>query len=417
MKCPICGKDLELRKKQIGTNENGDPIFNEYAICRDCKKQWNLDKQRAKKMAAKKAAAKQGEKPAAASAAKPAAKPAEKPAAKPAEKPAAKPTAKPTDKPAVKTAEKPAAKPTAKPAEKPAAKTAEKPAAKPAAKTAEKPAAKPAEKPAAKPAAKPAEKPAAKTAAKPAAKTAAKKAAPADTDTPAHKKTTKKKTASEQHEASEDEKRYGNIPSQKQRTKSEKAVRKGYEEMLSTDPDHKPSKKKKAETDPRTSRKVPEPPVEETDEYEDDYYDDVPRFRAARIILAVISLAGFAFFAYRGFTTGLSSVSAGDDSNAGMVYIILAVCMLVSALLYLILQKKNTIFAFLLPMIVYLGSAAYAFLMRGSDIQLLISAIASAVLALISLILAITSRGGYDEYDDDEDEDYEDPFEDDYADE
>ena len=56
MKCPICGKDVELQKKQIGTSENGDPIFNEYAICRDCKKQWNLDKQLAKKMAAKKAA-------------------------------------------------------------------------------------------------------------------------------------------------------------------------------------------------------------------------------------------------------------------------------------------------------------------------------------------------------------------------
>ena len=49
MKCPICGKELELKNKQIGTNENGDPIFNEYAICRDCRKQWNLDKQRAKK--------------------------------------------------------------------------------------------------------------------------------------------------------------------------------------------------------------------------------------------------------------------------------------------------------------------------------------------------------------------------------
>ena len=53
MKCPICGKELELRNKQIGTNENGDPIFNEYAICRDCKKQWNLDKQRAKRAASK----------------------------------------------------------------------------------------------------------------------------------------------------------------------------------------------------------------------------------------------------------------------------------------------------------------------------------------------------------------------------
>ena len=56
MKCPICGKDVELKNRQVGTDENGEPVFNEYAVCRDCKKQWNLDKQRAKKMAAKKAA-------------------------------------------------------------------------------------------------------------------------------------------------------------------------------------------------------------------------------------------------------------------------------------------------------------------------------------------------------------------------
>ena len=57
MKCPICGKDVELKNRQVGTDENGEPVFNEYAVCRDCKKQWNLDRQRAKKMAAKKAAA------------------------------------------------------------------------------------------------------------------------------------------------------------------------------------------------------------------------------------------------------------------------------------------------------------------------------------------------------------------------
>ena len=53
MKCPICGKELELKKKQIGTDGNGEPVFNEYAICRDCRKQWNLDKQRAKRAAKK----------------------------------------------------------------------------------------------------------------------------------------------------------------------------------------------------------------------------------------------------------------------------------------------------------------------------------------------------------------------------
>ena len=42
MKCPICGKDLDLQNKQIGTSENGDPIFNEYAICHSCKSNGTL---------------------------------------------------------------------------------------------------------------------------------------------------------------------------------------------------------------------------------------------------------------------------------------------------------------------------------------------------------------------------------------
>ena len=58
MKCPICGNELEIKNKQIGTDNSGDPVFNEYAVCRDCKKQWNLDKQRAKKAAAKASAKK-----------------------------------------------------------------------------------------------------------------------------------------------------------------------------------------------------------------------------------------------------------------------------------------------------------------------------------------------------------------------
>ena len=34
MKCPSCGKELERMKRQVGTTESGDPIFNEYAVCR-----------------------------------------------------------------------------------------------------------------------------------------------------------------------------------------------------------------------------------------------------------------------------------------------------------------------------------------------------------------------------------------------
>ena len=32
MKCPICGKDVELKNRQVGTDENGEPVFNEYAV-------------------------------------------------------------------------------------------------------------------------------------------------------------------------------------------------------------------------------------------------------------------------------------------------------------------------------------------------------------------------------------------------
>ena len=53
----------------------------------------------------------------------------------------------------------------------------------------------------------------------------------------------------------------------------------------------------------------------------------------------------------------------------------------------------------------------FAFLKKGDEFQLLIAAGVCAVLAVITLILAITSRNG-DDYEDD----YDDAFEDDYAD-
>src|SRR5699024_7556958 len=139
---------------------------------------------------------------------------------------------------------------------------------------------------------------------------------------------------------------------------------------------------------------------------DDDYYESTPRFRAMRVILGIISLLGFGYFLYMGFTTGFSSST--DSGVAGMTFAILALCLLVSALLYFITIKTNNVFAFLLPMLFYLGSAVFAFLKRGDDLQLFIAAVTAAVLAVISLILAITSRGG-DDYDD-----YDDAFEDDY---
>lgn len=380
MKCPICGKDVELQKKQIGTDENGEPIFNEYAVCRDCRKQWNLDKQRAKKMAAKKAAAGQSEDSA------------KKAPQRTAED--AAPKKKPSEEAAAK---KRAAADGAAPRKRSAGEAAS--GKRPADGTVRR---------------------------RPKPADGAPKSTAEDCDTPA-KKPVKKRVVRREAPAEGEAQQYGNIPPENVRVKREKAARRGYEDMLATDPEHKPLKKKKAviddiDTDENESVKsesarqtaeakaAPKVPEPEVDDYDDDDYDyeDEARFRPGRIFLGIISLLGFGFFIYRGFVTGLSST--GDNASAGMTYIILALCLLVSALLYLIMQNKSTVFAFLLPMIFYIGTGVFAFLRRGDSMELFIAAIACAVLAVLSLILAILSRGGND-YDDD---DYEDAFEDEH---
>lgn len=366
MKCPICGKDVELKKKQIGTDENGEPVFNEYAICRDCKKQWNLDKQRAKKMAAKKAAAEQNDS---------------------SEKKAPKKSSAPENSTAPKRRS---------PEEGPARKKSEAGSA-------------PAKR-----------RPADGTPRRrPRPADGAPKSAEEDGDAPV-KRPVKKRPVRKAAPSEDEEQQYGNIPPQKVRVKREKAARKGYEDMLATDPDRKPVRKKKApedETGKENESVKPEyskeekvsskAPVKENSEYDDtddyDYVDEV-RFRPGRIFLGILSLLGFGFFIYKGFITGLGS--SGENASSGMTYVILAVCLFVSALLYLIMQNKATLFAFLLPMIVYIGTGVFAFLKRGDSIELFAAAIACAVLAIISLILAIASRGGYDD-----DDDYDDPFE------
>ena len=98
---------------------------------------------------------------------------------------------------------------------------------------------------------------------------------------------------------------------------------------------------------------------EDDDEYE--YVDEYPRFRPGRIILGIISLLAFGFCIYKGFVTGLSTSGADVTSAPGMNYVIVALCMLITALLYFIMNNRDTLFAFLIPMIVYIGSAAFCF--------------------------------------------------------
>ncbi|RGI28446.1 hypothetical protein DXC15_09330 [Ruminococcus sp. OM08-13AT] len=385
MKCPICGKDLDLQNKQIGTSENGDPIFNEYAICHSCKKQWNLDKQRAKKIAAKKAAEEKAKAEAAARAAE--------------EKAKAEAAARAAE-------EKAKAEAAARAAE-------EKAKAEAAARAAE-------EKRAARREAK------ARARKEAIARLAADKGISEEEAERILKERARARKAAAQKAATDatatdnsEEQKYGNIPAEEIRDKREKAVRKGYEDMLATDPDSKAAKKKKKE-EAETAKAKEDVKSRKMDDYDDkkssddedddeyEYVDEYPRFRPGRIILGIISLLAFGFCIYKGFVTGLSTSGADVTSAPGMNYVIVALCMLVTALLYFIMNNRDTLFAFLIPMIVYIGGAVFAFLKHGDEFELLILAGVSGVLAVISLILAIASRGG-DDYDDEDD--YDDPFE------
>ena len=554
MKCPICGKDVELQKKQVGVDEQGAPVFHQYAVCRDCKKQWDLDKQRTRKAvpdtavntgkaeappvqpekdpgehkgtapdashkpgAVKKAPVgsaapekKEPKKPAAAHPfpegmpsrkAAAGAAPAEgKVSRKPApgsnpaggEAPGSVSGKAPGDGEASRKAapakaagegkapRKPASQEAsserkvprrsanettsaeertprksadgaapaeartprkaadgAAPAEARAARRAQAGGTSPEKRTRKPDGHKPSGEKAGTPRPASAKRPSAVASAEqasekhPSGKPPVKKRAAGAPVNPAAEHSAEgapKRKAVRKSMAESGEQRYGNIPPEKVRTKKEHAVRKGYEDMLSTDPNYKPVKKKRtlAEEEvqpvkkerPVPARKRPDTKASLEDEYEEDDeadYDDTEyvtaRFRVPRILFGIISVLAAGFFAYGGFFAGLENIASGSTVSTGTTFLIFAICMLVSGLMLLIMQNRNTILAFILPMIFYFGAAVFTFLKRGDDKMFLFCAIGGAVLGLIFLVLGIVSRNsdGYDDSDD-----YDDPFDDEY---
>lgn len=539
MKCPICGKDVELQKKQVGVDEQGAPVFHQYAVCRDCKKQWDLDKQRARKAvpdtavntgkaeappvqpekdpgehkgtapdashkpgAVKKAPVgsaapekKEPKKPAAAHPfpegmpsrkAAAGAAPAEgKVSRKPApgsnpaggEAPGSVSGKAPGDGEASRKAapakaagegkapRKPASQEAsserkvprrlanetasaeertprksadgAAPAEARAARRAQAGGTSPEKRIRKPDGHKPSGEKAGTPRPASAKRPPAVASAeqasekRPSGKPPVKKRAAGAPVNPAAEHLAEgapKRKAVRKSMAESGEQRYGNIPPEKVRTKKEHAVRKGYEDMLSTDPNYKPVKKKRtlAEEEvqpvkkerPVPAKKRPDTKASLEDEYEEDDeadYDDTEyvtaRFRVPRILFGIISVLAAGFFAYGGFFAGLENIASGSTVSTGTTFLIFAICMLVSGLMLLIMQNRNTILAFILPMIFYFGAAVFTFLKRGDDKMFLFCAIGGAVFGLIFLVLGIVSRNsdGYDDSDD-----YDDPFDDEY---
>ena len=387
MKCPLCGKDVILQQKQVGTNENGEPIMNQYAICKDCKKQWNLDKQRAKKMAAKKAVedAKQVDS---------ARSDEEKKAVKKTRPVTGEDTPKkrrPVNEDGTPKKRRPADGETAPKKRRPVNEDG----------TPKK--------------RRPADGEAAPKKRRPVNEDGTpKKRRPADGETaPKKRRPIEEEAALSSASETTEEQKYGNIPPQHVRTKRERAMRKGYEDMLSTDPSYKSNKISNTDDLSDLKQRTMNAYDDMNDDDDlDDEYEPKARFRVLRVILGILSIGGFGFCVYSALMAGLDGILSGDTASAGMTYAILAACMFVSALLLLIMQKSNSVFAFILPMILYLGGGVYAFMKRSGEANLLYCAIAGLVLAVIFLILTIASRGDSDDYD--PSDDYDDPFEDDF---
>ena len=405
MKCPICGKDVILQKKQVGTNENGEPILNQYAICKDCKKQWNLDKQRAKKMAAKKAAeAVKAEAPSTATettdsnAVK---KPVEQAVSDKAVK-----EEKPIKKRRPENGEAPKKR---RPVDGEAAPKKRRPADGEETPKKRRPA--DGEAPRKR---RPVDGEAPRKR-RPVDGEAPRKRRPADGEAPRKRRSVEEPATQTIASEEAEEQKYSNIPPKQVRAKREHAMRKGYEDMLSTDPSYQPKKRFDNEDDDLTEAKQRTmnayDDMDDDDDL-DDEYEPKARFRVLRVLLGILSLGGFGFCIYSVLLSGLDGITSGDTTSASMTYIVLALCMFVSALLLLIMQKSNSVFAFILPMILYLGGGVYAFMNRSSESNLLYCAIVGLVLAVIFLILTIASRGDSDDYD--PSNDYDDPFEDDF---
>ena len=49
MRCKRCGQEMKVKSVEVGKDTQGNPIYNDYAFCYECKIKINLDKKKAKK--------------------------------------------------------------------------------------------------------------------------------------------------------------------------------------------------------------------------------------------------------------------------------------------------------------------------------------------------------------------------------
>lgn len=109
-----------------------------------------------------------------------------------------------------------------------------------------------------------------------------------------------------------------------------------------------------------------------------------PALGGLRILIGIVSILCAAFLAYQAYDSGIFTTFIHTPGLTGIAGMILAVCFLIGGVIVLCTHRKNSVPAFLIPCIFYLGGAFGGFFVPGSvftvQILLFVSALIGAIL-------------------------------------
>lgn len=151
---------------------------------------------------------------------------------------------------------------------------------------------------------------------------------------------------------------YSNIPPEEVRNEREKEMKANYEAMLNI----------KDET---------------SDDSEAD--DVIPVFGGFRVLIGIVSILCAAFLAYQAYDSGIFTTFIHTPGLTGIAGMVLAVCFLIGGLVVLITHRRNSVPAFIVPCIFYLGGAVGGFFIPGSVMTVQILLFVSALFGAFPL--------------------------------
>jgi len=343
MKCPMCTKELEIIEKQVGMDDNAAPIMNKYAVCQDCKKQWSLKNKSANKEAKKREAV--------------------------------KPTPKELNLISENTSygkDKPKMESFSITLDRPA-KAENLP----------------------------------KTTAKPQMESTFKASEQRRKTSTVSKSNSKSNRPSSQNANSRSSNQSARSRSGNQSTRSRSSsqnigMRQGNQAKqrpnTSAHAGSRLSSNTKSNSRPQNNKRRSAMERMEPEEK--------PFYRAIRIIMGILVLLGSGYMFWQGIEGGYEAMQ-GNESRENIfdltvvmipyIYLGLTICFLLTALVVLVSQKKNASGVFIAPAIILVIGSIAAFLWRGDSTTLLSAAVASALFAIIFILLLVLKSRKEDE--------------------